>query len=91
MKTVHLVISGRVQSVGFRAHVVAEAEARGLRGWVRNRRDGSVEAVVAGEDQAVDAVVAACRRGPSGSVVKAVETSPHGGPLAEGFVVLPTK
>lgn len=91
MKTLHLIISGRVQGVGFRVYVAAEAEARGLRGWVRNRRDGSVEAVVAGEDQAVDAFLAACRRGPPAAVVKAVEASPHGGPLADGFVVLPTK
>jgi len=59
-----LSIVGRVQGVGFRAWAVQEAMQRNLRGWVRNRRDGSVEALIIGEAEAVAAMAAACRRGP---------------------------
>ena len=68
-KILRLRISGRVQGVGFRAFVADEAEARGLAGWVRNRIDGSVEALIAGEDAIVDDLIAACRRGPRGARV----------------------
>jgi len=60
----HMVVRGRVQGVGFRAFVEREALRHGLEGWVRNCRDGSVEAVFAGEDTAVRDMIAACRRGP---------------------------
>jgi acylphosphatase len=53
-KLAHLSIKGRVQGVGYRAFVELEAELRGLEGWVRNRRDGSVEAVVRGDERAID-------------------------------------
>lgn len=59
-----LSIVGRVQGVGFRAWAVHEAMQRNLRGWVRNRRDGSVEALIIGQADAVAAMAAACRRGP---------------------------
>ena len=59
-----LIITGRVQGVGFRLWTSREARRRGLRGWVRNRFDGSVEALVIGEAAAVDAMVEACRQGP---------------------------
>ena len=65
----HVIVHGRVQGVGFRAFVEGEALARGLQGWVRNRRDGSVEAVFAGEAATVAAIVEACRRGPFGARV----------------------
>ncbi len=68
-KILRLRITGRVQGVGFRAFVADEAEARGLIGWVRNRVDGSVEAVIAGEYDVVDDLIAACRRGPRGARV----------------------
>ena len=61
----HVIVHGRVQGVGFRAFVEVEALRRGLEGWVRNRRDGSVEAVFAGEADSVAAMIEACRRGPS--------------------------
>ena len=60
----HIVVHGRVQGVGFRAFVEHEALRRGLEGWVRNQRDGSVEAVFQGEAADVAAAIEACRRGP---------------------------
>ena len=64
LKTVRLIIEGRVQGVGFRAWTGEEAYARGLSGWVRNRRDGSVEALLIGDPAAVAAVLERTRRGP---------------------------
>lgn len=61
----HIIVHGRVQGVGFRAFVEVEALSRGIEGWVRNRRDGSVEAVFSGEADAVAAMIEACQRGPS--------------------------
>jgi acylphosphatase len=68
-----LAIRGRVQGVGFRYAMVEAAEAAGIVGWVRNRRDGSVEAVVQGDGAAVLAIVAWCERGPAGAKVTDVE------------------
>ncbi len=59
----HVVIRGRVQGVGYRAFVEDEAVRRDLEGWVRNRRDGTVEAVFSGPGEAVMAILEACRRG----------------------------
>ncbi|HEY8268943.1 MAG TPA: acylphosphatase [Xanthobacteraceae bacterium] len=73
MRVVRLTIRGYVQGVGYRAFVEDEAMARGLKGWVRNRRDGSVEALIAGEPAEVDAMIAACRCGPRSARVDAVE------------------
>jgi acylphosphatase len=76
-----IVVHGRVQGVGFRFAVARRAEARGLAGWVRNRPDGSVEAVFEGEAEAVEALVRFCREGPRGSVVaraEVVEEPPEG-------------
>ena len=68
----HMIVQGRVQGVGFRAFVEVEALKRGLEGWVRNRRDGSVEAVFAGEAAAVADMIKAARQGPPGSRVTAL-------------------
>lgn len=69
----HVTIRGRVQGVGFRAWTEVTALERGLRGWVRNRHDGAVEALFVGSADAVAAVIAACRDGPRGSRVDGVD------------------
>ena len=75
-KVIRLVrVRGRVQGVGFRMFVEDAAALHGVEGWVRNRRAGSVEAVFAGAPEAVRAVVEACRRGPRGGWVEAVDES----------------
>jgi acylphosphatase len=90
MPAVHLRITGRVQGVGFRAWTAHQAERRGLRGWVRNRRDGSVEALVIGEADAVEAMVEACRRGPSMAWVDGVERRDADDDGSSRFAMLPT-
>lgn len=74
-KLVHLLIKGKVQAVGYRAFVALQAELFALEGWVRNRRDGSVEAVIAGDASKVDALIEACRKGPPASRVSAIDVS----------------
>ena len=69
----NVVIRGRVQGVGYRAWVEYTALGRDLEGWVRNRRDGSVEAVFVGAPEVVAAMVDACRRGPPGARVDALD------------------
>jgi acylphosphatase len=89
-------IRGRVQGVGYRAWVADEAGLRNLEGWVRNARDGSVEALFAGAADVVTAMIASCRRGPSMARVDAVrEDDGHPDALklrraGERFSVLPT-
>jgi acylphosphatase len=87
--TLRLLIRGRVQGVGFRYAFADEARSRKLRGWVRNRRDGCVEAIVAGPAADVDAIVAWSRRGPAGAQVTAVSVEPTTGEFAE-FNIGPT-
>ena len=89
---VHATIRGRVQGVGFRAFVEGEARARRLKGWVRNRRDGSVEAVFSGPKDILEDMLTACRRGPRLSRVDsvAVNTATETMPQGAGFTVLPT-
>jgi len=82
-----LTIRGQVQGVGFRYALADEARARNLRGWVRNRRDGSVEAVVAGPEADVDAVIAWARRGPPAARVTRVAVEPAATDVAEFEIV----
>ncbi len=91
MRCVRLRITGRVQGVGYRAWVLATADRLGLRGWVRNRTDGSVEAVLLGEESAVAAMIAACHDGPPAARVRDVATSdaPQGD-IGDGFEARPT-
>jgi acylphosphatase len=78
--TRRVVARGRVQGVWFRESMRREAERLGIHGWVRNRLDGSVEAVVQGSPEAVDAIVAWARRGPEAADVESLEVSEaHGG------------
>lgn len=91
-----VMITGRVQGVGYRAWVEHRARTHGLEGWVRNRWDGSVEALFAGPADVVSEMVARCRRGPSSSRVESVQdeaASPDALSLrraGERFSVLPT-
>jgi acylphosphatase len=76
VRTVQLRISGRVQGVGYRAWLVDTATRHGLRGWVRNRIDGSVEAMLHGPGAVCDAVIALAQRGPRAAHVTGVIASP---------------
>jgi len=69
-----VVVRGRVQGVGYRMAMTEAAGALGVTGWVRNRRDGTVEALVQGDDAAVERLLAWCRRGPPGARVAAIAT-----------------
>ena len=71
----HVTIGGRVQGVGYRYWVEQQARALGLQGWVRNRRDGTVEALLQGTGPAVEAVIAWARRGPPGARVESLADS----------------
>jgi acylphosphatase len=74
MTALHLLICGRVQGVGFRWSMCEAAATHGARGWVRNRRDGRVEAVIDGDEQVVAAMLGWARRGPRSARVDQVET-----------------
>ena len=90
-RAVRLRVTGRVHGVGFRDFVQDQATRRELVGWVRNRRDGSVEAVLVGPAEAVDALIAACREGPPAAKVIDVEASDYTGTFLSGFMGLPTE
>jgi acylphosphatase len=89
-------VTGRVQGVGYRAWVEHRAVAHNLEGWVRNRRDGSVEALFAGPANVVSAMVDSCRRGPSSARIDEVREEPADTDAlklrraGERFSVLPT-
>jgi acylphosphatase len=90
-----VVTRGRVQGVGYRAWAEYTALDLGLEGWVRNRRDGTVEALFAGSQEAVEAMLDACREGPPGARVEAIDksacTPDHIALRRAGeFLVLPT-
>ena len=90
MKAVLVRIEGRVQGVWYRGWAVQQATSRGLRGWVRNRADGSVEALLAGPPAVVDAMLAACRQGPPAARVSRITVQPAEVPSALRFDALPT-
>jgi len=87
--TRHLRITGRVQGVWYRESMRQEAERLGVAGWVRNTRDGAVEAVVQGEEAAVAALIAWAWEGPPAARVEDVEATPADGSYS-GFERLPT-
>ena len=78
---------GFVQGVGFRFSVQRAAELHGVAGWVRNRPDGTVEAVFEGEGEAVEALVRLCREGPRGADVERVEVDGEEPEGLEGFAI----
>jgi len=88
----HIVIHGRVQGVGFRAWTQHQAQLHGLSGWVRNRRDGTVEAVLRGSENAVEAMLKACAVGPRGSSITEIEhlADSRGVMVSDGFEILAT-
>jgi acylphosphatase len=83
-------ITGRVQGVWYRGWTVDQAQRLGLSGWVRNCRDGSVEAVFSGPEPAVRAAVELCRQGPPAALVREVIEQIETGPVAPGFRQAPT-
>jgi len=85
----HLIICGRVQGVSYRESMRIEAERLGVAGWVRNRRDGSVEAMVQGDEDAVAALVAWARHGPPAAKVSTIEITAGSGSYS-AFERLPT-
>ena len=86
-----LVIRGRVQGVGYRYAMTEVAQTLGVAGWVRNRRDGTVEALVQGDDELVERMVAWARRGPDGASVTAIEAISHSiDPALSSFTARPT-
>ncbi len=85
-----LLIEGRVQGVGYRDWMVATARRMGLHGWVRNRTDGAVEALVAGPSAAIEAMLEACREGPPAARVNAINATPADHPGIPGFHRAPT-
>lgn len=89
-RTVHVRIEGRVQGVGFRAFVERHALAAGVQGWVRNRRDGAVEAVLHGPAEVVAELLRRCEEGPPSSIVDSVEVIGEGVGAFSGFEVRPT-
>jgi acylphosphatase len=82
-----VIVSGLVQGVGFRYSLAGRAEARELAGWVRNRPDGSVEAVFEGAADAVEALVDWCRAGPRGARVDRVEVYDEAPAGSRGFTI----
>ncbi len=90
IETVRLRITGRVQGVGYRLWMTRTAARLGLRGWVRNRTDGSVEALVMGRPEAVAVMIEASRKGPFGAQVTDVSVTPDKDDGSVGFASRPT-
>ena len=88
--TMNIRIEGDVQNVGFRDFAIREATARKLKGWVRNRTDGSLEAVASGPRTVVESFITACIKGPRGARVTAFNLMPVEAPDSLGFMRRPT-
>ena len=90
VRTVRVRIEGRVQGVSFRYWTERTARDLGLAGWVRNRRDGSVEALFSGPEACVAEMLMRCHEGPSAAAVAKVDLMEEGGDPPTTFEVLPT-
>ena len=90
LKSVRIIIQGRVQGVWFRGWMIQQVNRLNIRGWVRNRRDGSVEALISGPLVEVDEMISACRQGPPVAHVTSLTEESCDPPEAEGFHGLPT-
>jgi acylphosphatase len=90
VRTVRIRIDGHVQGVGFRYWTDEAAGELGLTGWVRNRRDGSVEALFSGAAESVAEMLARCQNGPPSARVSSVTVLEEGGPAPLSFELLPT-
>lgn len=90
MNAKRLIISGRVQGVGFRQWMAEKAGELGVSGWVRNRIDGSVEALIAGDMAAVEELSRLCRRGPRMAEVSSIEEEMADPPDYPGFRQVPS-
>jgi acylphosphatase len=89
-KAARLVVEGKVQGVGFRWWTVGQASRLGLAGWVRNRRDGTVEILAIGDPAAIDQFAQVCAAGPAGARVDRVERRPAEDDGSAGFEDRPT-
>lgn len=90
VRTVRVRIAGRVQGVGYRYWTERAAADAGLSGWVRNRRDGTVEALLSGAPDNVAKMIERCRDGPSGARVTSIDVHDEADAPPPGFEVLPT-
>ena len=91
MRSLLLRVEGKVQGVGYRAFVERRARSLGLAGWVRNRRDGSVEALIAGRADVIDTMLDALRQGPPAAAVSGLVIVREGDAAPSAFAVLPTR
>jgi len=90
MTAIRIVITGRVQGVGYRAWAVAMASSLGLKGWVRNRSDGTVEALFHGEETVIEAMIDACKEGPPAARVDKIVSYECEEEINERFTARPT-
>jgi acylphosphatase len=88
--TLRIRIEGTVQGVGFRAFVLKEANARRLVGWVRNRMDGSLEALASGPTKQIESLITCCMKGPRGARVANIDLFVADAPKEPGFTMRPT-
>ncbi len=91
IRTLRVTVTGRVQGVAYRAWAKRNARALGLSGWVRNRRDGAVEALFSGPAAKVQDMVERCRRGPHAARVLEVTVAEERGTVPPDFEILPTE
>lgn len=87
MRTVHLVIKGKVQGVFYRASAKDRAEDLGITGWVKNTREGFVETVASGDDKAVQQFIEWCKKGPSNARVDDVVVTEQSPEQLNGFTI----